>query len=198
MTATYDSEAAEDSDYDSEENMSPDDKDHSRSPTPRLPETDPTTEAKTANIEMQPKIIENPDLTATFSDEEDRSNSIAQHRPTSPRIPFYFGWETRYGVPHRLSPSETPSTNSGTGHIRIKTPPDLKHIYALRRLLLPDSSQGRNYQARRRDQVEQVSPLVGHRRDQLQLQPSLRQNPGLRRQLRLQHKPELDSRQGRP
>ena len=50
----YDSEADEVSDYNPEENMSPDDKDHSRSPTPRLPEPDPVTEAKTTNIEMQP------------------------------------------------------------------------------------------------------------------------------------------------
>jgi len=34
----YDSEADEDIDYDPEENISPDDKDHSRSPTPRLPD----------------------------------------------------------------------------------------------------------------------------------------------------------------
>jgi hypothetical protein len=66
-SSTYDSNA-EDSDFDSEAD------EDSRSPTPRLPD-----EAKTTNIETQPKIIENLDLVVTFSDEDSRS-------PT-PRLP---------------------------------------------------------------------------------------------------------------
>ena len=128
----YDSEADEVSDYNPEENMSPDDKDHSRSPTPRLPEPDPVTEAKTTNIEMQPKIIENPDLTATFSDEEDdeagKVPSTQQHDiwPV-PKCLIYIGHETNWGF-HDYLPLESTVYHIEDVKLSIKGPIHLAAI----------------------------------------------------------------------
>jgi len=112
----YDSEADEDSDYDPKENMSPADKDHSRSPTPQLPEPDTATEAKTTNIEMQPKIIENPDLTVTFSDDEVIANNIVLLTQNT--------FSTSGGKPNtgstQISLSRRPSTNSKTKRFASK------------------------------------------------------------------------------
>jgi hypothetical protein len=129
MPSLYDSDA-EDSDYDSEAD------EDSRSPTPRLPEPDPTTEAKTTNIEMQPKIIENPDLIVTFTDEEEDEDPIAP--PPSESVLWksilppseyllYFGWETRYGF-HDYTPFESAIYKFGDNTIRIDAPPNLKAI----------------------------------------------------------------------
>jgi hypothetical protein len=77
---------------------------------------------------MQPKIIENPDLTASFSDEEVEvmsHNIVLPH----PEYLFYFGWETDRGF-HTDIPLRTTAYEFGDRTIHIRTPPDLKHIYA--------------------------------------------------------------------
>jgi hypothetical protein len=125
MPSLYDSDA-EDSDYDSEAD------EDSRSPTPRLTEPDTATETKTTNIEMQPKIIENPDLVVTFSDEEDdeagKVPSMQQHDILPvPKYLIYIGHETNWGF-HDYLPLESTVYHIEDVKLSIKGPIHLAAI----------------------------------------------------------------------